>query len=169
MPLRLTGPEKPPHRLDAPIANALAHVLACVAARRSASQPVKVPFESARQRYAPMERLLLSEHEFCRRQEMPATLESRLRRSHRKSYYEYLRALGKEVRAARRQTTVAMASAEQWSGPAVIRSFAVSESALLRLRWLGLKSSLGIEVECGAVSRSLDGLLSDPILHQATI
>lgn len=62
-----------------------------------------------------------------------------------------------------------MASSNEWNAPVILRSFAVSELALARLRWLYVKSGLGFEAAPAAVSRSLDGLLSEPLLRPAAI
>lgn len=114
-----------------------------------------------------MERLLISETAFFEREGASWLIRLRVKRSHRRLYREYLRSLAKEVRLMRKQTADSMASTEEWSSPLLFQMVAISEFALVRLRWLSVRSALGLPVNDAAVSRSLDRLLSGRISEPA--
>ena len=123
------------------------------------SQETEFP---ARDRYAPMQRLLTSEDErFLASQGVPQAA-AKLRRDHRRCYWEFLANLKGDIRRARRLQGLAMASAEKWDFWALLAHVLLSESSLLYLAWLGWKHSAGITAAARDVTECLDFLLAGP-------
>lgn len=123
---------------------------------------------SARERYAPMHRLLAPDDElFLAAQGFPS-IAKRLRREHRSCYFGYVARLAKELRHARRLHNLAMASREQWHFPLLLAQVVIAESSLLYLRWLGCQHALGINSAARDVQECLDFLLAAPQFQPAT-
>jgi hypothetical protein len=157
VPLSLSAPPTRPTRvprLDAQIARAMNHLLACFAMRRR-EHPYcsavnissntrtglirKVPafVESSPDRYALMGRLLISEDSFLRARGLSELGLQELKRVHFACYRELLQELRRDVRQSRHHKTFVVFH---------------SECSLLHLGWLGVKCRLGMDVDVAQVS-----------------
>ncbi len=157
---------------DLHINNPIIRLLAAESARTGTEMPFNPMIDeqgfSVRERYAPMHKLLAEDDElFLKQQGFPGSAK-RLRREHRSCYFGYVNRLTREVRAARRLRTLAMASQENWSFRALLAQTMITESSLLYLRWLGCRHAAGINVAARDVVECLDFLLAGPKLHLAT-
>ena len=123
---------------------------------------------SVRERYAPMHRLLAQEDELFLNEQGFGKAARRLRRQHRSCYFGYVTRLTREIRAARKLGTLAMASQEHWSFWTLLAQTLLSESSLLYLRWLGLRHAVGINVAARDVNECLDFLLAGPRFRLVT-
>jgi hypothetical protein len=154
------------------ISNGFIRLLAAESARLGGDAPRALTFQeqelSVRERYAPMQRLLAQDDELFLIEQGARASAKRLRREHRSCYFDYLNRLKREIRAARRLRTVAMASREQWSFWVLLAYAVLSESSLLYLRWLGCRHALGITVAARDVRECLDFLLVAPQFAPAT-
>ncbi len=157
---------------DLRINNGFIRLLTAESVRFGADAPLTLMLDDAgfsvSQRYAPMQRLLASDDElFLVRHGAPALAKS-VRREHRHCYFCYVSRLTREVRAARRLRTLAMASQEKWSFWILLAHALLSESSLLYLRWLGCRHAMGIKVAARDVRECLDFLLVGPKFDLAT-
>ena len=154
------------------ISNGFIRLLAAESARFGGDAGLALPFEEqelpVRERYAPMQRLLAQDDELFLIQQGARASARRLRREHRSCYFDYVSRLTREIRAARRLRTVAMASQEHWSFWVLMAHTVLSESSLLYLRWLGYRHALGITVTANDVRECLDFLLVVPQFAPAT-
>lgn len=167
---RIISPE---HSKEAPrISNGFIRLLAAESARLGVDAPRAVPFDEqelpVRERYAPMQRLLSQDDELYLSEQGARGSAKRLRREHRSCYFDYVNRLTREIRAARRLRTVAMASQEQWSFWILLEHALLSESSLFYLRWLGYRHALGTRVAARDVRECLDFLLVAPKFAPAT-
>jgi hypothetical protein len=157
---------------DLRINNAFIRMLAVESKRLGADIPLTQTLDrqesSVRERYAPMQRLLVQADELFLVQQGLAVAAKQLRRQRRSCYFQYVRWLTREIRAARRLGALAMASQEQWSFWNLLTQTFVSESSLLYLRWLGCRHAAGIGVAAQDVSECLEFLLGGPRFHLAT-
>lgn len=119
---------------------------------------------SLRARYAPMQRLLVSENPFLIRNGLDHAVLRKLSRAHHRCYFEFLAELKREVRAQRRQCSAVMESIESWDVRRFVSQLVFSEAALLCLRWMGWRKSLGLAVDVGFIGELLDQLLLGAIL-----
>jgi hypothetical protein len=161
------------HSKKAPqISNGFIRLLAAESARLGADAAPALPFDEqelpVRERYAPMQRLLAQEDELFLIEQGARASAKRLRREHRTCYFHYVSQLTREIRAARRLRTVAMASQEHWSFWILLEHTVLSESSLLYLRWLGCRHALGTTVSARDVRECLDFLLVAPKFAPAT-
>jgi hypothetical protein len=146
------------HPLDGAIANALAHLARCIAARNGSGS---TDSPEPRLYYSPMERLLLREDDYLLREGLPSSAVRALRKAHLACYRMFLSQLRHDVRQSRR--------IDRWEFQPTASRFLLSESALLYLAWLGWKSSLGFTVDIDLLSCLLDGLLLPQISHPVTV
>jgi hypothetical protein len=123
---------------------------------------------AVRERYAPMHRLLAEDDELFLRKRGFQLAANRLRQEHRSCYFCYLTRLGREIRAARKLGTLAMASQQNWSFWTLLERTVISESSLLYLRWLGYRHAAGVNVAARDVKECLDFLLAGPKFLLAT-
>jgi hypothetical protein len=154
-----------------PINNVFIRRLAAESARLPPNASFSLMFDdglSVRERYAPMPRLLVEDDELFLAREGSQAVIKTLRREHRRCYFRYVSQLTREIRAARRLGTLAMASKENWSFGVLTARTVLSESSLLYLRWLGCRHALGITVAARDVNECLDFLLAAPKFHLAT-
>ena len=159
------------------IKNRFVRMLALRAARLGAEIPLPPTLEqqeeegggaSVRERYAPMHRLLTQDDDlFLAGQGFPGAAK-KLRREHRHCYFRYLACLTREIREARKLSTLAMASKRHWSFPALLEQMAIAESSLLYLRWLGCRHAAGVTVAASDVRECLDFLLVGQKFRLAT-
>lgn len=158
---------------DGQISNGFIRLLAAESARLGGDAPPALVFDEqelpVRERYAPMQRLLAEDDELFLIEQGARASAKRLRREHRSCYFDYVHRLTREIRAARRLRTVAMASQEHWSFWVLLAHTALSESSLLYLRWLGYRHALGITVAARDVRECLDFLLVAPKFEPATM
>jgi hypothetical protein len=151
---------------DLRINNGFIRLLAAESVRFAADAPLALMLDEAgfsvSERYAPMQRLLAPDDELFLVGNGAPTSAKRLLREHRHCYFGYLRRLSREVRAARRLRTIAMASQEKWSFWILLAHVLLSESSLLYLRWLGCRHAMGIKVAARDVRECLDFLLVGP-------
>lgn len=151
---------------NAQISNGFIRLLAAESARLGPESPFALPPEdeniSVRDRYAPMQRLLAEDDELFLNQQGARDAAKRLRRAHRRCYFDYVNRLTQEIRAARRLRTVAMASQENWSFWILSAHTLLSETSLCYLRWLGYRHALGTTVAVRDVRECLDFLLVAP-------
>jgi hypothetical protein len=157
---------------DLRINNGFIRLLAAESARLGTDIPLTLMLDeqglSVRERYAPMLRLLAQDDELLlMRQGFPGSAQ-RLRRLHRNCYFGYVTRLTREIRAARRLHTLAMASQENWNFRTLLAQTLLLESSLLYLRWLGCRHAAGINVSARDVRECLDFLLAGPRFHLAT-
>jgi hypothetical protein len=154
-----------PSRPEAQIRNAFVRLLTSEAMRLGVSSPPISPDEgrsSARERYAPMQRLLtLADEHFLQREGCPKAAR-KLRREHRRCYREFLADLRREIRQARQLRGLAMASAGNWDFWSLFAYVVLSECSLLYLGWLGWRHSAGITSAARDVTECLNFLLADP-------
>jgi hypothetical protein len=154
------------------ITNGFIRLLAAESARLGGATPLALPFPElelpVRERYAPMQRLLAQDDELFLIEQGAQASAKRLRREHRRCYFDYVSRLTREIRAARRLRTVAMASQEQWSFWILLGHTVLAESSLLYLRWLGCRHALGVTVAARDVRECLDFLLVAPKFAPAT-
>lgn len=147
-------------------------MLAAESARLGGDTPLALPLDEqerpVRERYAPMQRLLAQDDELFLIEKGARAAAKKLRREHRSCYFDYVNRLTREIRAARRLRTVAMASQEHWTFPVLLAHTLLSESSLLYLRWLGCRHALGITVAARDVRECLDLLLVAPKFAPAT-
>lgn len=123
---------------------------------------------SARERYAPMHRLLAQDDEiFLAGKGFPQAARG-LRREHRRCYFAFVTRLKREIRTARKFGALAMASKENWNFWTLLARTVISESSLLYLQWLGCRHAAGINVSARDVKECLDFLLAEPRFHLAT-
>jgi hypothetical protein len=115
-----------------------------------------------------MQRLLARDDELFLIEQGARASARRLRREHRSCYFDYVNRLTREIRAARRLRTVAMASQEHWSFRVLLAHTVLSESSLFYLRWLGYRHALGTTVAARDVRECLDFLLAAPKFAPAT-
>lgn len=159
-------------RNDTRISNGFIRLLAAESARLGGDAPRALPFDEqelpVRERYAPMQRLLAQDDELFLIEQGARASARRLRRDHRSCYFDYVNRLTREIRAARRLQTVAMASQEHWTFRVLLEHALLSESSLLYLRWLGYRHALGITVAARDVRECLDFLLVAPKFAPAT-
>ncbi|MGA2879093.1 MAG: hypothetical protein ABSG13_09100 [Bryobacteraceae bacterium] len=146
------------------IRNGFVRLLALRSARLEAEMPLPPMLDeegtSVRERYAPMHRLLTQDDDlFLVGQGFPSAAK-KLRREHRLCYFGYLARLTREIRAGRRLGTLAMASKNRWSFPALLEQILIAESSLLYLRWLGYRHAAGVTVAARDVKECLDFLLA---------
>ncbi len=129
-----------------------------------ADAPLQIDAErsSIFERYAAMIRLLTEEDELFLTRQGLASAAKRLRREHRSCYFGYVTRLGREIRAARKLGSLAMASKENWSFWTLLEQTVISESSLLYLRWLGCRHAAGVGVAARDVKECLDFLLGEP-------
>jgi hypothetical protein len=170
--LRFRLIETPHSERRSQINNGFIRVLALESVRLGADLPFTATLgaeaPSVRERYAPMHRLLTREDEiFLERQGLPAAAK-RLRREHRNCYFSYVARLTREIRAARRLHSLAMASREHWSFWTLMAGTILSETSLLYLRWLGYRHAGGINVAARDVMECLDFLLGASRFRLAT-
>jgi hypothetical protein len=156
------------------IKNGFVRMLALRAARLGAEIPLPPTLDegeegtSVRERYAPMHRLLTQDDDlFLAGQGLPDAAK-KLRREHRHCYFRYLACLTREIREARKLSTLAMASKRHWSFPALLEQMAIAEASLLYLRWLGCRHAAGVTVAASDVRECLDFLLVGQKFRLAT-
>jgi hypothetical protein len=151
---------------DSEIKNGFIRLLALKSARLGPELP-HLPMldeegSSVRLRYAPMYRLLAQDDDLFLIRQGLGKAARRLRQEHRSCYFGYLARLTREIRAARKLGTLAMASKENWSFRTLLAQTVISESSLLYLRWLGYRHAAGINISARDVKECLDFLLAEP-------
>jgi hypothetical protein len=154
------------------INNGFIRLLAAESARLGADAPLTLALDEAgfsvRERYAAMPRLLARDDELFLARQGCGAAARKLRQEHRSCYFSYVHRLTREIRAARRLRTLAMASKETWSFWILLEYTLLSESSLLYLRWLGCRHAAGITVAARDVKECLDFLLAGPRFQLAT-
>jgi hypothetical protein len=114
---------------------------------------------SPRLRYAPMQRLLLSEDHFLERAMLSAKGAQLLHQAHLACYRMFLKELRAEVRRSRRRTSFAMECSGRWDLQPFLGRLVRSESSLIYLSWLGWKGRFGFRIDVGLMAGLLDYLL----------
>ena len=150
-------------KLDALMARTLARALAIEYERLSFS-PDPDEEVSARERYAPVARLLRNDdYSYLERAGLPDAARD-LRREHHKIYRGYVQELRQEMRQIRSIQEQGMRTLGNWEFRVLLRYRLLSESALFQLRWLGWKHYIGIGIDPVEADYCLDVIFS-PLLQ----
>ncbi len=119
---------------------------------------------SARERYAPLARLLRNDdYRYLERTGLPAAARD-LRREHYKIYRGYIQELRQEMRQIRSDQEKRMRTLGNWEFRVLLRHRLLSESALFQSRWLGWKHYIGIGIDPTEADICLDVIFS-PLLQ----
>ena len=119
---------------------------------------------SARERYAPLARLLRNDDYQYLEQVGLSEVARNLRREHHKIYSGYIKELRQEMRQIRSIREQGMRSRGNWEFRVLLRYRLLSESALIQLWWLGWKHRRGIGIDPVEADNCLD-LIFSPLLQ----
>ncbi len=150
-------------KLEALMARTLARALT-LEYERLAFSPDPDEEVSARERYAPLARLLRNDDYQYLEQEGLYEAARDLRREHHKIYRGYIKELRQEMRQIRSIQEQGMRALGNWEFRVLLRYRLLSESALFQLRWLGWKHYIGIGIDPVEADNCLD-LIFSPLLQ----
>jgi len=149
-------------KFDALMARTLARALTIEYERLSFS-PDPDEEVSARERYAPLTRLLREDDYRDLEREGLSEAARNLRREHHRIYRAYIKELRQEMRQIRSRREKEMRTLGNWEFRVLLRYRLLSESALFQLRWLGWKHYIGIRIDPAEADICLDVIFS-PLL-----